>query len=95
LVRRCDGRLAGRFWPAGCDGLVVRIVMLSRLAGATPWPHVPAWLLADGIYQGILRSAGVIFALPGTAGAGHASQPTRPPFPGFPAASAAEPIVIT
>ena len=55
-------RAAGRSWSVECDGLVVRIVMLSRLAGATPWPHVPASLLADGIYQGILRSAGVVFA---------------------------------
>jgi hypothetical protein len=59
-------RAASRGRSVECDGLVVRIVMLSRLAGATPWPHVPASLLADGIYQGILRSAGVMFAPPGT-----------------------------
>ena len=88
-------RAAGRGWSVECDGLVVRIVMLSRLAGATPWPHVPAWLLADGIYQGILRSAGVTFAPPGTDRAGGASQLARPGFPGFPPASAAEPMVIT
>jgi len=62
-------RAAGRDWSVECDGLVVRIVMLSRLAGATPWQHVPAWLLADGVYQGILRSAGVIFP------AGSAAEP--------------------
>ena len=65
-------------WPAECDGLVVRIVMLSRVAKATPWQHVPASLLADGIYQGILRSAGIIFAPPGTAETGDVSRPARP-----------------
>jgi hypothetical protein len=72
-------RAAGRRWSVECDGLVVRIVMLSRLAGATPWPHVPTSLLADGIYQGILRSAGIMFAPPGTAGEGGGpSRPARP-----------------
>jgi hypothetical protein len=88
-------RAAGRCWSVECDGLVVRIVMLSRLAGATPWPHVPAWLLADGIYQGILRSAGVIFVPPGTVGPGDASRPARPGLLDFPATSAAEPAVTT
>ena len=88
-------RAARRGWSAECDGLVVRIVMLSRLAKATPWQHVPASLLADGIYQGILRSAGVMFAPPGSDGAGDASPPARPGFPDFPAASAAAPMVIT
>ena len=60
-------RAAGRGWSVECDGLVVRIVMLSRLAGATPWQHVPAALLADGTYQGILRSAGVMFVPLGAA----------------------------
>jgi len=85
-------RAAGRCWSLECGGLVVRIVMLSRLAGATPWQHVPAWLLADGTYQGILRSAGFIVALPGTAGTDDASRPARP---GFPAASATEPMITT
>jgi hypothetical protein len=71
-------RAAGRRWPVECDGLVVRIVMLSRLASATPWPHVPKSLLADGIYQGILRSAGVMSTPPGTAGTDDVSRPTRP-----------------
>jgi hypothetical protein len=88
-------RAAGRCWSVECDGLVVRIVMLSRLAGATPWQHVPAWLLADGIYQGILRSAGVIFVPPGTVGPGDASRPARPGLPDLPATPAAEPVVTT
>jgi hypothetical protein len=78
-----------------CDGLVVRIVMLSRLTRATPWPHVPASLLAEGIYQGILRSAGVMFVSPGAVGTERARQPAQPGFPGCPPASAAELMVIT
>ena len=35
-------RAARQRWSVECDGLVVRIVMLSRLTGATPWQHVPA-----------------------------------------------------
>jgi hypothetical protein len=46
-------------WSAECDGLVVRIVMLSRLTAATSWQWIPAPLLADGVYQGVLRSAGI------------------------------------
>jgi hypothetical protein len=88
-------RAAGRRWSVECDGLVVRIVMLSRLAGATPWPHIPASLLADGIYQGILRSAGVMFAAPGTAVIRDVSPADLAGIPGCPAASAAGPIAIT
>jgi hypothetical protein len=54
-------RRAGRSWSTECDGLVVRIVMLSRLAGATSWPWIPESLLASSIYQGILRSADITF----------------------------------
>ena len=86
------GRAGVRGWSVECDGLVVRIVMLSRLTSATPWQHVPASLLTEGIYQGILRSAGVLFAPPGTDRAG---RPAQPGFPGRPAAPAAAPMVIT
>ena len=61
-------RRARQRWSVECDGLVARIVMLSRLTTATPWQQVPASLLADGIYQGILRSAGVAFVPPAGAG---------------------------
>jgi hypothetical protein len=44
---------------------VMRIVMLSRLTGATPWPWVPASLLASGVYQEVLQSAGIALTLPG------------------------------
>ena len=57
-------RAAGRRWSAECDGLVVRIVMLTRLTTATSWPWIPAPLLASGTYQGILKSAGIAFTPP-------------------------------
>lgn len=88
-------RAAGRGWSVECDGLVVRIVMLTRLAGVTPWPHVPASLLADGTYQGILRSAGVTFAPLGPAGTGDVSRAARPRALGWPAVPAAEQVVST
>jgi hypothetical protein len=71
-------RAAGRRWSAECDGLVVRIVMLSRLTTATSWPWIPAPLLASGIYQGILKTAGIAFTPPpeSTAWTGAAMEPT-------------------
>jgi hypothetical protein len=61
-------RAAGRRWSAECDGLVVRIVMLSRLSAATSWPWIPAPLLASGIYQGILTTANISFTPPPSRG---------------------------
>jgi hypothetical protein len=60
-------RAGARSWSVECDGLVVRIVMLSRLTAATSWQWIPAPLLASGVYQGILQSAGhrVDRAVPG------------------------------
>jgi hypothetical protein len=60
-------RAGSRSWSAECDGLVVRIVMLSRLTAATSWQWIPVPLLAGGVYQGILHSAGVAFTAPGIA----------------------------
>ncbi len=57
-------RAGSRSWSVGCDGLVVRIVMLSRLTAATSWQWIPVPLLASGVYQGILQSAGVTFTAP-------------------------------
>jgi hypothetical protein len=57
-------RAGTRSWSAECDGLTVRIVMLTRLTAATSWPWIPAPLLASGVYQGILQSAGVAFTAP-------------------------------
>lgn len=59
-LRRAHGS-----WSAQCDNLVVRIVILTRQTAATPWPWIPQPLLANGIYQGILESAGIGCALPG------------------------------
>lgn len=61
-------RAGDRSWPAECDGLIVRIIMLSRLTMATPWQWVPKLLLDRGVYQGVLESAGIPFSLPGLAG---------------------------
>src|SRR5215831_10038169 len=61
-------RTAGRYWSAECDGLVVRIVMLSRLTTATSWPWIPAPLLDSGIYQGILKSADIALTTPASRG---------------------------
>ena len=60
-------RAGGRSWPVECDGLAVRIVMLSRLTAATSWEWIPEPLLANGTYQGILQSAGIAFSAPSLA----------------------------
>jgi hypothetical protein len=68
-------RAGSRAWSVECDGLVVRIVMLSRLTAATSWEWIPVPLLASGVYQGILESAGIAFTAPSLAeiyGADHA-----------------------
>ncbi len=57
-------RAGSRCWSVECDGLVVRIVMLSRLTAATSWQWIPVPLLASGVYQGILQSAGIAFTAP-------------------------------
>jgi hypothetical protein len=82
-LARALRRAPGRSWPAECDGLVLRIVMLSRLTAATPWPWVPASLLASGVYQEVLASAGIAFTPPGTAGM-DSLRPTMPPRLGRP-----------
>lgn len=78
-------RRASQRWSLECDGLVVRIVMLSRLTTATPWQHVPASLLAGGIYQGILRSAEVTFVPPSAARTGHLGPALPATVPRLPA----------
>jgi hypothetical protein len=42
-------RAGSQSWSVECDGLVVRIVMLSRLTAATPWQWIPVPLLASGV----------------------------------------------
>jgi hypothetical protein len=71
-------RAADRAWSVECDGLVVRIVMLSRLTEATPWPWIPASLLDSGAYQGILESAGIAFTPPGPVEVHDATAAGRP-----------------
>jgi hypothetical protein len=51
-------------WSVECDGIVVRIVMLSRLTAATSWQWIPVPLLISGVYQGILQAAGIAFTPP-------------------------------
>lgn len=70
-------RAADRAWSVECDGLVVRIVMLSRLTEATPWPWIPASLLTSGVYQGVLESARIAFTPPCPAGARDATASGR------------------
>jgi hypothetical protein len=71
-------RAGSRPWSAECDGLVVRIVMLSRLTAATSWPWIPVPLLASGVYQGILQSAGIEFTTPDRAGIDGVNVAGRP-----------------
>src|SRR5580658_1138535 len=60
-------RAGRRSWSVECDGLVVRIVMLSRLTTATSWQWIPESLLASGVYQSILQSADIAFTAPSLA----------------------------
>ena len=69
----------GRSWPADCDALVVRIVMLSRLSTATPWRWIPMPPLTSGTYQGILRPTDVAFTPPDITEIPSANRARRPP----------------
>lgn len=51
-------------WSMHADGIAVRIIVLSRIAGATPWDQVPTTRLLDGTYQGLLTAAGIEHAAP-------------------------------
>lgn len=44
-------------WSLESDALVVRIVMLSRLAGPTSWEWIPQELLTNGVYHGVADAA--------------------------------------
>jgi hypothetical protein len=68
-------RAPGGCWSVECDALVVRIVMLSRLAGPTSWEWIPGELLTTGIYQGVLDAAGLAA---GDRLAGPAEPPGQP-----------------
>jgi hypothetical protein len=51
-------------WSMQCDWLTGRIVILTRLAGATPWEKIQPDLLLDGTYAGILEATGAVFGQP-------------------------------
>jgi hypothetical protein len=52
-------------WSIQCNWLTERIIWLTRTAGTpTPWGAIPCTMLLDGIYQGILRTAGIEFEEP-------------------------------
>jgi hypothetical protein len=46
-------------WSMHCDWLTTRIVILSGLAGVTDWDQIPADLILDGTYAGIMAAAGL------------------------------------
>lgn len=50
---------ANGVWSMGCDNTLYRIVLLSRLAGATSWRDVPVVLIVDGVYQQLYEQAGI------------------------------------
>jgi hypothetical protein len=52
-------------WSVGCDNTAVRIIVLSRLAGATSWRSISFPLLLDGTYQGLMTDAGIPHDDPG------------------------------
>jgi hypothetical protein len=51
-------------WSMACDWITRDIVILSRLAGVTPWQEIPTRLLTDGVYQSIMREAALPFEEP-------------------------------
>lgn len=52
-------------WSVHAISIGVRIIILSQIAGATPWEQVPTSRLLDGTYQGMLTAAGIEHAEPG------------------------------
>lgn len=51
-------------WSAGCDIYARRIIRLTRIAGVTHWRKVGYPLLLNGIYHGLLTSAGAEHEMP-------------------------------
>lgn len=65
-----DQTIKGRFtppdaWSMHALGLASRIIVLSRMAGATPWEQITYNRLLDGTYQGLMTAAGIEHAEPG------------------------------
>lgn len=48
-----------RVWSMRCNGLVYRIVRLSRLVGACPYGEVPVTTVVNGVYEEVHRQAGI------------------------------------
>lgn len=68
-----DQTIRGRFTPPGAWsvhalGLAARIIVLSRLVGATPWEQISPQRLLDGTYHRMLTAAGIQHAEPSEAG---------------------------
>lgn len=53
-----DSALDGR-WSINCDGLVERIVGLTRLIGPLEWEHVNVDLILDGVYERVHEAMGM------------------------------------
>jgi hypothetical protein len=51
-------------WSMQCDGLVTRIVRLTRLGHVTPAGATSFALVLNGVYAGILATAGIAFDPP-------------------------------
>lgn len=54
-------RAVNGVWSSGCEATVYRIVLLSRLVGATSWRDVQTALIVDGVYQGLYERAGITY----------------------------------
>ena len=62
-VRTC--RTPPGAWSVHALGLASRIILASRVVGATPWEQIGCSRLLDGTYQGLLTAAGIEHAEPG------------------------------
>lgn len=63
-LNQAYGEAQDTIWSAGCDWLVRRIIRLTRLVGPAAWQEIRGPLLLNGIYEGIMTSAGVEFERP-------------------------------
>jgi hypothetical protein len=46
-------------WSMGCEGVVHRIVLLTRLVGPASWENIGPELLEDGLYRAVHAAMGV------------------------------------
>ncbi len=59
MTLRTPGNPDGAKWSMGANDFATRIVILSRVAGATDWMAVPTTRVLDGTYAGLLDAAGI------------------------------------